>query len=109
MERQLSIVSILAAAALAFSALTGAALAHPDSQGRPHFKGPPMNLTAVMRAFEGDGQPAQSLQATTDAPCQGGFADIYPCFNFDLLAMVPLADLGASAANDIWGWESGRP
>ena len=105
MERQLSIVSILAAAALAFGALTGAALAHPDSQGRPHFKGPPMNPTAVMRAFEGDGQPAQSLQAAADAPCQGGFADIYPCFNLDLLAMVPLADLGASAANDIWGWE----
>ena len=97
MERQLSNVSILATAALAFSAWAGAALAHPDSQGRPHFKGPPMNPTAVMRAFEGDGQPAQSLQATTAAPCLGGFADIYPCFNIDLLAMVPGAPMSRPA------------
>lgn len=40
-------------------------------------------------------------------PCENGMAGIYPCRNIDLLAFVPLSDLGQGAnTNDIWGWVS---
>ena len=39
-------------------------------------------------------------------PCENGFADIYPCGNYDLMAQIPLIELGGSGAegNDSWGW-----
>lgn len=37
-------------------------------------------------------------------PCENGFADIYPCDGYDLMAHVPLGDLGGATGNDSWGW-----
>jgi choice-of-anchor B domain-containing protein len=43
--------------------------------------------------------------AAQNVACEGGTAAGFPCDGIDLLAYVPLADLGgASRANDIWGW-----
>ncbi len=43
-------------------------------------------------------------------PCINGMAGIYPCDNVDLLAYVPLSNIGANTnndnTNDIWGWVS---
>lgn len=36
--------------------------------------------------------------------CENGFADIYPCNGYDLLAHVPLTVFSADEGNDIWGW-----
>lgn len=62
----------------------------------------------VMQAATRDRQPAQALAAVSSAPCIDGMADIYPCNNVDLLAFMPLAELGGtfsdSASSDIWGW-----
>lgn len=40
------------------------------------------------------------------AICENGFADIYPCKDYDLMALVPIEDLGGpgSTGNDCWGW-----
>jgi len=40
------------------------------------------------------------------AICENGFADIYPCKDYDLMAFIPIADLGGpgSEGNDCWGW-----
>lgn len=38
------------------------------------------------------------------AICENGFADIYPCNGYDLMAHIPLSVFGASAGNDSWGW-----
>lgn len=47
------------------------------------------------------------LQAAAQTPCVDGMADIYPCQNVDLLAYMPLADIGGGAnTNDLWGWVS---
>jgi choice-of-anchor B domain-containing protein len=96
------------------AASTGAvapAAAHDDVNGRPHFKGTRANPTAVMKALEADAQSAQSLPSVSNFPCTDGFADIYPCHNIDLLAFLPLGDIGSGSqlgsANDIWGWTSG--
>jgi len=47
-------------------------------------------------------------------PCTDGMAGDYPCENVDLLAHLPIAEIGGitgAKANDIWGWtdaDSGR-
>ena len=44
---------------------------------------------------------------TVDTPmakCENGFADIYPCNGYDLMAHVTLSTMGAQEGNDSWGW-----
>ena len=53
-------------------------------------------------------QPAQTAaQRSSPAavvPCINGMADIYPCANTFMYANLPLANMGGSNGNDIWGW-----
>jgi len=39
-------------------------------------------------------------------PCENGFADIYPCDGYDLMAHIPAETLGGPGAHgsDSWGW-----
>lgn len=37
-------------------------------------------------------------------PCVAGNAGPYPCRNVDLLAFVPLAAMGCTQGNTVWGW-----
>lgn len=37
-------------------------------------------------------------------PCEGGFADGFPCSGFDLQDRLTEEDLGTSFVNDSWGW-----
>lgn len=56
-------------------------------------------------------QPVQALAAASGSECRGGSAGGYPCSEVDLLAFLPLAEIGGGRANDIWGWtdpETGR-
>ncbi|MGH3738208.1 MAG: choice-of-anchor B family protein [Micromonosporaceae bacterium] len=80
-----------------FTMVSGPISAHdPDSvEGRE-----------TIRRFEADRQPAQRLQAITNAavPCENGSAGNYPCNNVDLMSFLPLADIGGGNGNDIWGW-----
>ncbi|MDO5978525.1 choice-of-anchor B family protein [Flavivirga spongiicola] len=41
---------------------------------------------------------------TSGIPCENGFADIYPCNDYDLMAQIPLSIFGATEGNDSWGW-----
>ncbi|RED50453.1 choice-of-anchor B family protein [Seonamhaeicola aphaedonensis] len=38
------------------------------------------------------------------AYCENGFADIYPCNDYDLMTHIPLSTFNASDGNDCWGW-----
>ncbi|GAA4944750.1 hypothetical protein GCM10023314_17210 [Algibacter agarivorans] len=38
------------------------------------------------------------------AVCNNGFANNFPCSDYDLMAQIPLSTFGASAGNDSWGW-----
>lgn len=43
----------------------------------------------------------------TNAPlalCENGFAGVYPCNDYDLMAHIPLDTFAASEGNDCWGW-----
>ena len=46
----------------------------------------------------------QPLAAQGATPCVDGLAGTFPCRNIDLAAFLPLADIGGSNTNDIWGW-----
>lgn len=37
-------------------------------------------------------------------PCEGGFADIFPCSGYDLLFQMNLGAFNGEKGNDIWGW-----
>lgn len=41
---------------------------------------------------------------TVLALCENGFADVYPCNGYDLVAHIPLSTFEATAGNDCWGW-----
>lgn len=48
-----------------------------------------------------------SYKASAQTPCVDGMAGIYPCQNVDLLAYMPLAEIGGGQnTNDVWGWKS---
>lgn len=51
-----------------------------------------------------DALPTTPLPAQAATACEDGFAGSYPCNNIDLLAFMPLADIGGGSGNDIWGW-----
>jgi hypothetical protein len=51
-----------------------------------------------------DRQAPFALNAMGPTPCVGGFAGIYPCRDVDLLAFLPLAEIGGGHGNDVWGW-----
>ncbi len=81
--------------------------AHPE--GPAHHNPLPIHATEVMRAFAADQQAAATTDPLRNQPCnESGFAGPYPCSNVDLLAYMPLSEIGGtrsnSAANDIWGW-----
>lgn len=44
------------------------------------------------------------IPATFDVACTAGMAADFPCNNVDLLAFLPLAEIGGGSGNDIWGW-----
>jgi choice-of-anchor B domain-containing protein len=37
-------------------------------------------------------------------PCEGGFADGFPCNGFNLQSHISLGEMNASGGNDSWGW-----
>lgn len=55
-------------------------------------------------ACEADGECPTVRAAASLTPCADGLAGEYPCNDVDMMAFVPLASMGSSGANDIWGW-----
>ena len=37
-------------------------------------------------------------------PCEGGFADGFPCGDYDLMSRVTLSEMNVEGGNDCWGW-----
>ncbi|GAB4144541.1 MAG: hypothetical protein Fur0021_01200 [Candidatus Promineifilaceae bacterium] len=37
-------------------------------------------------------------------PCVDGYAGTFPCHNVDLLAFMPISQIGGGNGNDSWGW-----
>jgi len=76
--------------------------AHDDSmpgQGRV-----PAHARDTMRAFAAEHHHNEHLPAQGVTTCSAGMAGTYPCSNIDLMAFLPLDQIGGGNGNDIWGW-----
>jgi choice-of-anchor B domain-containing protein len=104
--RHLQIVSwvLLVGAILALIVVTSAPLSAHDDGSHPHQGHPPLHAQDTMRAFKEDHQEPKVLPAQSLTACVGGSAGGYPCNNVDLLAFLPLNQMGGGNGNDIWGW-----
>ncbi len=68
---------------------------------------PPPNpepLSHRDQAKERDHQAPWQIAALKDKPCIDGFAAQFPCKNVDLLAFMPLNEIGGGNASSSWGW-----
>ena len=76
-------------------------------------------LGAPSFAKQGDTQPQHDdtgtyvpvPQGTDNAACASGVSSGFPCKNVELLARMPLDDIGGGSGADSWGWkdpQSGR-
>jgi choice-of-anchor B domain-containing protein len=100
-------VCVLLATFVGLLALASSASAHPQPGGFG------FGLSAGL--FDPDdakvrqlaaARPSQANAPEGDAKCKRGMAAGYACDNVDLLAQMPLAELGgARAGNDMWGWQ----
>ena len=67
----------------------------------------PDNAWAASATLRDPERPEMTAIAGETVSCEDGAALDYACTDVDLVAFLPLADLGAGAtsiANDIWGW-----
>jgi choice-of-anchor B domain-containing protein len=83
--------------------LLAGSLLGPGSPTAAHDPDTPAGRASAQE-FMAQRQPTQALAAAAAVSCSGGQAAGYPCRNVDLLAFMPLAQIGGSQANDIWGW-----
>lgn len=91
---------------IAVSALVVLTAAPAGAHDDQHSEGWHGNSRAeeLANAFLADSQPIETASALSETTCDAGFADIYPCSNVDLMAFLPLADIGGGSGNDVWGW-----
>ena len=81
-----------------------AAFLHAHDEGdAPHGGHPPLHAIDTMHAFHDHHEP-ESLASMSITSCVGGLAGTYPCSNVDLMAFLPLDQIGGGQGNDIWGW-----
>lgn len=100
-DKKFARVIWVVAALLLFTA-NSTTFAHDDSmpgQGRT-----PAHARDNMRAFAAEHHHNENLSAQGITTCSGGMAGSYPCSNIDLLAFLPLSQIGGGNGNDIWGW-----
>ena len=76
--------------------------AHDDSM--PGQGQVPPHARDTMRAFAAEHHHNENLAAQSITACVGGLAGTYPCSNVDLMAFLPLAQIGGGNGNDVWGW-----
>ena len=63
-----------------------------------------ITVIGVIGGKSDDHHHNENLPALGITACAGGLADTYPCSNVDLMAFLPLAQIGGGNGNDIWGW-----
>lgn len=53
-----------------------------------------------------DETPAKPINPDAMFPCKNGFANVYPCNDYDLMGFISINELGGSesSGNDCWGW-----
>jgi choice-of-anchor B domain-containing protein len=92
-------------------AVLGTALVVAPSLAKDNGGSPTATMKQEARGFERAASTAASGSTRPDtfAPCvRGMVAGTYPCDGIDMMSHVPLAELGLSFVNDMWGWTDPR-
>ena len=90
--------ALLSFTALALLSVTAPGLlAHDDSM--PGNGQVPPHARDTMRAFAREHHHDENLTAMSITTCVGGMAGVYPCSNVDLMAFLPLAQIGGGKYN----------
>ena len=53
---------------------------------------------------ENQNNPEKKVFNFDKIECIAGFANEFPCKDYDLLSWIPLSFFGSESANDNWGW-----
>ncbi|MGC1203649.1 MAG: choice-of-anchor B family protein [Flavobacteriaceae bacterium] len=67
-------------------------------------------IMILFSTFQGcNNEPVEKILVIETGPtpiskCENGFAGVYPCNGYDLMAQIPLNTFGATGGNDSWGW-----
>ncbi len=88
-----------------------AAAAHAPRSEACHVPEQSEYLSAQQESLAAHGHGSQQFIAYSleqSVACKNGVADIFPCANVDLLAHLPLDEIGGGRGNDIWGWRDGN-
>nr|MDT0662728.1 choice-of-anchor B family protein [Micromonospora sp. DSM 115978] len=80
-----------------------ATLVSPTAPSVAHDPDTPAGRESAV-AFMAQREPTQALAPLAAVSCSNGQASGYPCRNVDLMAFMPLSQIGGSQGNDIWGW-----
>ena len=66
------------------------------------------DMSGITPPEEIPSEPTSNEPGTTGqrVVCENGFATIYTCQNYDLMARITIDELEATGNNDIWGWTS---
>ena len=104
LKLKLSFKSVLTLAVAAFVMLATAPGLLSDDDNMPGKGRVPEHAREIMRAFAEEQHQDQNLPAQSITACVGGLAGTYPCSNVDLLAFLPLSQIGGGSGSDIWGW-----
>ena len=102
MTRPLCIVAILAVAVALSAPPAATPCGVPKYLRDPKAKLSPADIALMTMGHNHDDMIPYHLAAP--AHCVHGMADIFPCHDVDLLAHLPLEDIGGGGGNDIWGW-----
>ena len=89
------------------SLMTGLLLLFSFNQARLAAQDTPDNVasfSAIRLQEQFHETTSMAVPALSEIPCVGGMADVYPCQNVDLLALLPIGDIGGGIGKDIWGW-----
>src|SRR5262245_56922890 len=70
----------------------------------PPPQGPQSSFEQRAAHMLADRLPVEKLAPLANQPCVNNMAGIYPCSNIDLLAFLPLSQLGGGNASSSWGW-----
>src|SRR5690606_2887892 len=58
----------------------------------------------IINDDDNDDNDDDTTDSTGLIPCENGFSGSYFCSGVDLVARIPLSEMGASEGNDCWGW-----
>lgn len=76
--------------------------------GPPHATGLVADGQGARPLHDEPGNPGPVDMGTGRAPCESGVSSGFACNNIEMLARLPLEEIGHGVGSDLWGWKDGE-